>query len=204
MPRSFDTVLTAEVFHALGIDLQEGGGGGFLACGAAEGGVEIGDFDFLEFGVEIDAAFRDQDGFLAGGGGVEQVLGKVLGGDRGAVVHDHQALDDIFEFADIAGPAVVFKDFEHLGFDGFDGFFGGGAVGAEEMINEQGDIALAFAQRRDNDWHDVDAEIQVFAEAALADAVFEVFVGGGDQAKIDFFGGAAAEALNGPFLENTK
>jgi len=85
---------------------------------------------------------------------------------------------------------------------GLDGFFGSGGIDAQEMVDEQGEIAGALAEWGNEDGHDVDAEVEVFAETALADGVFEVFVGGGDQAEIDFAGGPAAEALDGTLLEN--
>ena len=112
----FDSVLAAEIFHALWVDLEDGCCGGFLAGGAAQGSAEVSDLDFFHFGIEIDSAFRNEDGFLAGGAVLEHVLGEMLGGDLRCVHHDDEALDDVFEFADVAGPTVVLEDFENIGF----------------------------------------------------------------------------------------
>jgi len=72
------------------------------------------------------------------------------------------------------------------------------------MVDEKRKVAVALAERGDEDGHDVDAEVEVFTESALANGVFEVFVGGSDQTEIDFAGDAAAEPLNGAFLEDAQ
>jgi len=89
-------VFAAEVLHALGIHLEELRGGGLLAASAAQGSVQVGDFNLFHFGVEVHALLGDEDGFLAAGAVVEQVLGQVLRGDDVAGDHDHEALDDVF------------------------------------------------------------------------------------------------------------
>ena len=110
-------MLAAEILHALRIDLEQGGGGGFFAAGAAQGGVEVGDFDLFHFGVEVHATFGDQNGLLPAGAMVEQELWQVLGGDDRAGDHHHQALNDVFQFANIARPMVFLEDFEDLGLE---------------------------------------------------------------------------------------
>src|SRR5258708_1083597 len=72
------------------------------------------------------------------------------------------------------------------------------------MVDQKRDVAVAVTQRWNEDGHDVDAEVEVFTEAAFAYRVFEVFVGGGDQAEIDFAGDAAAEPLHGAFLQDAE
>ncbi len=88
--------------------------------------------------------------------------------------------------------------------ESFDGFFCGGAIDAQEMVDQKGDVAVTFAQRWNEDGHDIDAEIEVFAEPAFADGVFEIFVGRGNQAEIDFARDAAAEALHRAFLQDAQ
>ena len=53
------------------------------------------------------------------------------------------------------------------------------------MVDEAGDFVAPFAQRRDAEADDVEAVEEVFAEASVADRVFEVGVGGGDDADVD-------------------
>ena len=61
--------------------MEEGGGGDLRAAGSAQRRLQIGDLDAGNFLVEINTAFWDQERFLIGGAGIEQLLGKVLGKD---------------------------------------------------------------------------------------------------------------------------
>ena len=54
--------------------------------------------------------------------------------------------------------------------------------------------------RRNN----VDTKIEILAEAASADPILEVIVGGANQPEIDFLGGTATEALHGAFLQDAQ
>ena len=55
----------------------------------------------------------------------------------------------------------------------------------EEFAGEERDVFLAVAQGRDVEGDDVEAVEEVFAEVAAGDLLFEVFVGGGDDADVD-------------------
>ena len=57
----------AEIFHTSWFDLVGWLPRRILAGGPSQGGAEVGDLDFFHFGIEIDAAFGNEDGFLAGG-----------------------------------------------------------------------------------------------------------------------------------------
>ena len=197
-------VLAAEVLHALWIHLEELRRGRLFAPSAAQRGVQVSDFNFFHFGVEVHALLGNEDGFLAAGAVMKQMLGQMLRSDDVAGDHDHEALDYVFEFADVARPGVVLEDFEDFGLKTLEGLFGGGGIDAQEVVNQEREVAVAFAERRNQDGDDVDAEVEIFAETALADGVFEILVGCGDQAKIDFASGAAAEALDGTLLENAQ
>ncbi len=54
-----------------------------------------------------------------------------------------------------------------------------------QAIDQQGDVALAFAQRRQFQRHHVQPVIQVFAKTPGADFLCQVAPGGGDHAHID-------------------
>ncbi len=71
-------------------------GGGLFAAGAPQGRVQISDFNLFHFGIEVHALFRDEDGFLAAGAVMEQVLGQVFRSDYVAGDHHYEALDDVF------------------------------------------------------------------------------------------------------------
>ena len=72
------------------------------------------------------------------------------------------------------------------------------------MVHQQRNIAFALAQRRKENRDNIDAEIEILAEASLAHAVFQVIVCRRDQAKINFSGAAAAEPLHGAFLQDAQ
>ena len=75
---------------------------------------------------------------------------------------------------------------------------------AQEMEGEEGDILAAFAQGREVELHDVEAEEEVFAEPALGDHFCQVAVGGGEEADIGGDGLVAADALEDAFAEDAE
>src|SRR5271155_1765959 len=76
--RLLEAVLPAEVLQTLRVDLQERGGSGLLAARPPQGGIEVGHLNALQLRIKIHALFWDENRFLAGGGGVEQLLWEVL------------------------------------------------------------------------------------------------------------------------------
>lgn len=117
---------------------------------------------------------------------------------------DDEALDEVLELADVAGPGVLLEGGEGGVVDALDGEVVGDAVGAEEVLAEERDVAGALAERGEVDGDDVDAVVEVFAEAAGVDHLFEVFVGGADEAEVDFAKGATAEALDHVVFEDAQ
>src|SRR3989454_8653032 len=115
----------------------------------------------------------------------------LLGGE-----HDG-ALDDIFKFTDVARPVVVHQEFHS----------GSGeaplrlciflAVTPEKVVDQQGNIFLAVAQRRQVDGNNVEPVEEVFAKAALAHQSHQIRIGGGQDANVhlDGFGTAQAHVL---------
>src|SRR3984893_17367317 len=75
---------------------------------------------------------------------------------------------EIFEFPNIAWPAIALEAIEGIRLDPFERqTFSGGEH--EEMLREIADILEAFAQRRQPQREDVQTEKQILAEEALAD-----------------------------------
>jgi hypothetical protein len=60
------------------------------------------------------------------------------------------------------------------------------------------------AEWRDVEMDDIESPVEVFAEAALIDLLFEIAVGGGDDAQVDFAFAVLADATNGSFLQNAQ
>ncbi len=63
------------------------------------------------------------------------------------------------------------------------------------MARQARNILTALAQRRKMDTNHVQAVEQVFAEFPFLNASFEVLVGGGDNAHIDFYRRVPAHAV---------
>ncbi len=74
----------------------------------------------------------------------------------------------------------------------------------EEVIDQEIDVAAAFAQRRDEKLEDAEAIVEIFAEFFLTDVGLQVLIGGGDDADVgrDFL--RTADGEEGMAFENTK
>ena len=77
-------------------------------------------------------------------------------------------------------------------------------VEVEEVLGEQGNIFAAGAQRGQVDGDDVEAIEEVFAEAALADFLAQIDVGGGEDADVDLNLLDAAEVHEAAVLEDAQ
>src|SRR5256885_618526 len=76
-------------------------------------------------------------------------------------------IDDMLQFADIAGPVIVHQDLHRLGIDSLDRFAGFSGKARDEQVHEIGNIFLAFAERSYIDRHHVEAVVKIFAKRAL-------------------------------------
>src|SRR5579863_865765 len=92
------------------------------------------------------------------------------------------ALDHVLEFADVAGP-VVSEKASHCILGNRSDVAVRRAEFFEEMIHQERNIALAFAQRRQFDLHDVQSEEKVLAKPSFADRRFQVAIRGRDDSR---------------------
>ena len=72
------------------------------------------------------------------------------------------------------------------------------------MLRQLDDVFRTLAQWRDDDFDDVQAEIQIAAKAALADRFFQIAVGSRNHADIHFDGAAAPDALKRMPLQHAQ
>ena len=72
------------------------------------------------------------------------------------------------------------------------------------MIDEQRNVARPLAQRRQPDGDDVDAEVEVLAEAPRLDLVLELAVGRRDHAHVDLDRLGAADAADLALLQDAQ
>ena len=119
-------------------------------------------------------------------------------------IEDEDAFDEVAELADVARPVVLAQRVErvlsHLN-------VGASVLCAElleELLDQRGDVLLAVAQRRNEEGDDVEPVEEVFAEVAAGDLLFEVLVGGGDDAHIDVDGMGGADREEALFVEGAE
>src|SRR5207248_10888371 len=101
------------------------------------------------------------------------------------ITNDHVALHQVFKHANVSRPRV----FHHAA----DGIFGKRrrllavilAVLAKEELEEDGNLFLTLAQRRNVNGDNVEAVKEIFAEGALFDGALQRFVGGGKDANVN-------------------
>ena len=112
------------------------------------------------------------------------VAGEQVGADdRPRGEHD-AALDGVFQFADVAGPLVIDQGAQGVGGELARGEAVLVGVELEEVLGQQGNVFAAGAQRGQVHGDDVEAVEEVFAEAAFADRLAQIDVGGGDDAHV--------------------
>lgn len=158
------------------------------------------------FGAFDESALRGVGICSGGGGGFGGGQGEadvvrrdgVFGGE------EDEALNDVAQLADVAGPGVA----EQFG-DGFwrEQFFFP-AILRGDLASEMGDqvwkILGALAKRRQGQGKDVDTVVEIAAKLVLFDEFVEISVRGDDGAHIDLDGLVAADTLNFAFFEDAK
>src|ERR1700676_327744 len=139
------------------------------------------------------------DDFLA-----ENVFGQEVDVDTLLSGEDHRAFDDIFKFADVAGPIVVHQQLQRTWREHAQRLGVFLAIAPEEMREKQRHVFAAVAQRRKDQMNHVQTVVKIFAEAAFADQSKEVDVGSGNDADIHFNCFGAAEAHEFTLLNDAQ
>src|SRR6202008_2162107 len=85
-----------------------------------------------------------------------------------------------------------------------DAFVHGSRELADEMFHQDGNVTFTFAKRGQVNLENVQAIVEVRAEAPFLDKLFKVFVGRGDAAKIDVDRMSATDAGDFAFLKNAQ
>src|SRR5215469_11473801 len=114
----------------------------------------------------------------------EKFRREMVGLDADLRADNDQALDQIPEFADVAGPGITEKNFKRAVREFARALAVSGAKFVEEVAGKNRNVFLAVAQRRNKEGNDVEAIEQILAEAAVRDFLFEILVGGGDDADV--------------------
>src|SRR5205823_1375518 len=86
----------------------------------------------------------------------------------------------------------------HFGADAADVLAMLGVDVAQNMLHEKRDVVLVFAEGRQVNVKDVQAEVEVLAQLTIADGLLGVFIRRSDHAHVDGSFGFAAEAVKAP------
>src|ERR1043165_9070272 len=78
------------------------------------------------------------------------------------------------------------------------------ALAREEVRGEQGDVAVALAQRGESDLDAANAVVEILAKTSLLDGVFELAVRGGDDADVGGAVGGVADAAQFAVLQKAE
>src|ERR1051325_7274744 len=139
-----------------------------------------------------------------GGLRVRDVRRKVVRMNDALFAEGTGALDGILQLAHVARPIV--------GAENFHGLLGDleilpGAAGHfvfQEVRDQQRDVVAAFGKARQFDGDDVEPVIQVLAELAVLDELFQVIVGRGDNADIHKDRGVVTDAADFLLLKHAQ
>src|SRR5690606_16766231 len=128
---------------------------------------------------------------------------QVLRRDLVAAGEDDRALDHVLELADVSRPAVL--EDRALRLRRRDAPLPAVArVPLEEEGDELQDVLASLAERGERDRNDVQAKIEVVAEASRRDFVAELPVRRGDDADVDRARPVAADPQDFAFLEDAQ
>ena len=138
------------------MDVEAGGGAVVVGIAFAPGGEDKLAFGAGDGGLEAFGGVR---------GGIDDGFRKVLRLDEVSVAEDDGALDGVFEFTDVAGPVVEAEAAFGVGGEAFDLTAGADGGAAERSSGRGEDVFGALAEGRDAEGDDVEAVVEIFAEA---------------------------------------
>ena len=141
---------------------------------------------------------------LAIGCGMAEDLREIRQAKQIGLAHDDGAIDRVLELADVAGPVELREMGHGLSADAGDGavFLGGKA--RQEMPQQMRDVFAPQPQRRNRQRQHVQPVEQVLAERTALHEVEQFAVGRGNDADVDLHRLAAADRLDGAFLQRAQ
>ncbi|CAG9202602.1 hypothetical protein PSP6_210220 [Paraburkholderia tropica] len=110
---------------------------------------------------------------------------QVLGADQIAARHQQREVNDVFEFADIAGPRIGQQSLHRVLGEHRLRAFELRAVARAEMLGEQHDVLRSFAQRRQAHTRQIDPVEQIHAEIAGDHGTLQIDIGRGHNPHVD-------------------
>src|SRR4029077_5140733 len=95
-----------------------------------------------------------------------------------AVAQHDGALDHVLQLPHVSWPAVGLKQLQRPLLDAADALPGPLGVAFDQVLDQEGNVVDALAQRGDPDWKDVQAVIEILAEGTTLYGRLEVAVRG--------------------------
>ena len=120
------------------------------------------------------------------------------------VADDQAALDGVLELAHVARPVIAHQHVDRRRGDALHVLAVLQRELLQEVVGEQQDVGLALAQRRHEDREHVQAIVEILAEIAGGDGLFEVLVGGGDEPHVRRDRLGAAQPLELALLQDPQ
>ena len=187
--------MTVQQLVELGaVALGEAGGVGHVAVGHLEQAREV---------VTLEVAARVLERVELGALDAQRVLDQRRADHRAGGQRDH-LLDDVDQFAHIAGPVVLHQESQRIGREGVDGLAVPGGDLPQEVTRQQRDVLAPLAHWRQREAHHVQAVVQILAETCFADRGFEVAMRGRDDANVDRRRLRRTDRADGAFLQDPQ
>src|SRR6266851_943605 len=203
---SLQPVFLAFFEEGFAADAEGFGGATDLVMRRFERGGDDLTLHFLQRAKTADRAYRAWRGRTNSFGKICGLEQPAVRGDRvrARTRENHGSLEGVAKFADVARPGVGRKHaprgVAQLGI----GATVGRAQRRHKMVCKRQDIGAALAQRRNRKRKNIQAEIEVLAEAARFHGGGEIDVGESDEARLDAQRLRAAEAFERAFLQNAQ
>ena len=192
-------MLLHAVAERIAADAEKAGSAGLVASGFGQGFREQPAFLLVE-----GTGFGNHERGAGSGLFVAEEVREVADIDHSAHDHDAGVADDIFEFADVAGPVVLAE--EQLGPIGeaVDGLIELGGELGDEVAGEELEVAVALEQAGRFQLNHGEAVEEIFAEGSFGDHGAKIMMSGGDDADVDLARVERAEALNLLILQGAQ
>lgn len=100
--------------------------------------------------------------------------GQVAGPEYIFCGRDNRTLDGVFQFPDVARPGIGLNTVDKIRRHAPDIFLETVAGLFDKVAHQQGDVAVAFPQRRHFNAQDIQSVIQILSEVAQPDLIFKV------------------------------
>src|SRR5262245_45628885 len=128
----------------------------------------------------------------------------VVDAEDAAAGEDDRPLNDVFEFAHVAGPGAALEQLHRAPVDPVDGAAEALAVLGGEVRGQKRNVFRALAQRRQSQREDVQSVIEVAAEPSGANVFRQIAISGCDDPDVNVNRIAAAEPLEFALLQHAQ